>query len=918
MRNQSELAINGHDVQRRIEGVCERFAVSNYQDYSESLREWRDSITSHPLIASSDETDIHWIVIQLLLDVARNPVEAMTNRVIANNGKLIEFPAALDVAETSTHNALIESLLDLEEEIADHNSVSDELSDWSDEENESESCMGLSENKCISLPSGPHRPVRLPLDIRPPEKEPHFTELKVDDSEAWFSKTTQNSWWCEDRTKTTVTSKFPFANFAQQWNQFLDTLSMGFIADKNLSTTSEYILMREIIWMFTTPAGNCKFFRVDGGSVHLNDNVTTTSCSLPIIQSFLRSIINSMSHFLTLRLFARSLSDVPVTGDHPLPVVYGIYGACLLEHIQALERHLFEVEMKLLEQNDAMTSLTFIGDLEENHLKVIDALYRIHTDVVLEWRDKDNYLSSTYLFSRLWARLECPMDPMENNLVVSILLPCLQAYLSVFDSWWSLGCLHDYTDEFLITEWGDEREFPAEWRSSITKCPLIEFMVSHCRESHIVLTHLASLNRSSILSELIVERTSYQEFLVDFLKPFRIPPRHTEETQTESPPPTNEYYCELMELLQLEEQVRMESRKEPNEILTSRELFELFQGSFTNFNLPFLDLCLKSLANVLSPRIEAMHKKVATIFLEEFQIVNHFRNVNWVLLLESPAMYDFYTDLFAEIEADYNNLSPYQLTAKLDACLHAVHPKMESLFTVEVDRHYYKTELDTILDCLTKLRIEYNFQAGEGVIDFNTTPIYNKTFSFLLQIKWALWLLENLKFGDHLVRMKFFKAPNVLDFSIRRMGILRFWLLSSIKNVHSYLMHDVIECETMKLAKSLARCTSIAKIQKCHERFLDIIEEKCFLQKAQKDLQSVLQELLHFILIFRDYWLQLQAISDRDYQLEQKESVKILLDIKTDQLEGTYSNIHRCLIDRLQVESEGHSDGHGEHTANGH
>lgn len=912
VRNQSELAINGHDVQRRIEGVCEKFLVSNYQLYSERLRQWKDEIVNHPLISSSDEVDIHWAVLQLLLDVARNPVVAMTDRVIKNNGKLIDFPVARDEPEASLHHHTMDrsSCVSLDH-IEDHLPVSDELSDWSDDDEVeiSENYLGITAGeKNISLPVAQTRPLQFPASFKPPEKEKNYTELANTNSKFWFLETTQNRWWSDEKTKATVNSKLSSANFAEGWNRYLDTLSMGFIADKNLSTTPEYILLREIIWMLVTPAKKCKFFRVENHCVLLNSNVTTTSCSLPIIQSFLCSITSLMTHLLQLREFIDLLKE---QSQPPLPVVMEIYAGCLMEHIQSLEQYVLDVEIKLMEQNDAVTSLIFIEELRSSHMQLIDTLYRIHCDVVGEWRGKANYVSSSYFLSKLWQRLECPLAPLENNLAVSILVPCLQSFLAVFDSWWSLGQLHDYTDEFPITEWGEVREFPTELRQTIAKCPLIQFMIEHCRESHVVLNHLTAMNRTSILSEVIVERPSYHEFLRNFLRAFKLPPRETEETQTESPVPTNEYYCELMELLQLEEQVKRDSQREEKDLLTAKEMFELFQSSGVDFNLPFLDLILKSLRLVLMPRIEATHHKVAQIFLDELKIVNHFRSVNWVLLLESPAMYDFYTDLFVDIEADYNNLSSYQLTAKLDACLHAQHPQMESLFTVEIDRHYYKTELDTILDCLTKLKIEYNFQAGEGVIDFNTTTVYNRAFSFLLQIKWALWLLENLKYGDHLVRVKFFKQPNVLDFSIRRMGILRFWLLSSVKNVHAYLMHNVVECETQQLEQSLRGCTSIASIQKCHERFLGRVEERCFLGEGQRELQAVLQEFLNFVLIFRDYWHQLQDISNRDYRLERTESKKVLLDIRIDHLEETYSNIHQCLIEKLQKETKGQADGHG-------
>lgn len=917
VRNQNELAVNGHEVQRRMEAAGEKFAVSNFPLYSDKLRLWKDEVVNHPLITNSDQVDIHWAILQLILDVAQHPVDAMTDRVIRNDGKLIEFPQGIDEPEADRNNALIESLLTTNVIEDKSRTQSDELSDWSDEDCSysdenipeiiaDEDETNASHNFTLSR--------KFSLSLRPPEKESHYTELLCGDSEKWFQETTQNNWWSQIGSQATANSSFSSADFAHGWNKYLDTLSLGLIADKNLSTTSEYVLIREIIWMLISPAKKCKFFRVENNCVALNSNVSTTSCSLPIIQSFLGKIIGSLSHLLELKAFVESVRGA---NANSIAVCYEIYSGCLLEHIHALEKFALDVETRLMEQNDAMTSLAFIEALQENHLRIIDSLHMIHKDALIEdWTKKPNYVLYAVLMAKLWQRLEYPLLPMENNLTISLLVPLLRSFLCVFDSWWSLGRLHDYTDEFPLTVWGEERVFTSDHQELVDKCPLIRFLVDHCKESHVLLTHLNSMNRTNILNELSSPiRGSYEEFLGDFLKPFKVPARITEETQTESPAPTNEYYCELMELLQLEEQTKNEHRKQQQkESLTSWEMFAQFQGNYTNFTLPFLELMLKSLDQIIAPRIETVHNRVAKIFLEEYKIVNHFRNTHWVLLLESPAMYDFFTDVFMVIETNYNNLSSHQLTAKLEACLNAVHPQMDSLFTVEVDPHYYKTELDTILDCLTKLRIEYNFHAA-GVLDFNSTPIYNKAFQFLLQIKWALWLLENLKLaGNHnnnLTCAKFFREPNVLDFSIRRMGILRFWMLSSIKNIHSYLMHNVVEGETLQLEKSVKKCTSIAKIQRCHGNFLATIESKCFLAEGQRELMATLQEFLHFILVFRDVWQQLQDLAERDYRLESKESKKILMEIRVDQLEETYSNIHHLLTEKLQEQTRDNIDAHG-------
>lgn len=74
---------------------------------------------------------------------------------------------------------------------------------------------------------------------------------------------------------------------------------------------------------------------------------------------------------------------------------------------------------------------------------------------------------------------------------------------------------------------------------------------------------------------------------------------------------------------------------------------------------------------------------------------------------------------------------------------------------------------------------------------------------------------------------------------------------------------------------------------------------------------ATLQEFLHFILVFRDVWQQLQDLAERDYRLESKESKKILMEIRVDQLEETYSNIHHLLTEKLQEQTRDNIDAHG-------
>lgn len=894
IRNQTEVTVNSHEVKSRMLGVCEKFQVSNYPQYSSKLQQWQEAFVGHPVWNDHEQVEIQYGILEFLLEIARCPVDAITQKVIQNKGKLIEFPEVPVDGLENTGKLSPEDwkqLLGANESSLVSQDSDDELSDWSDTESP------ISEaNNCVMQEDAIQnanivRPIVLP-GAKPPEKDRHFQVFDAADSEQWLRENIQADWWLKQNYKTISHSDFKESNFAVKWNEFLDTVSLGMAHEKTLSTTTEYILLREIIWMFLVPTKVCKFFKFDDGRVQLIAGVSVTSCSMHVIQSFLDKVTVSMTNLRELKGFIERVK----ASQRPLPLTVDIYCSCLENLIFPFERHLTEIESQLMARNDSSTCLKFLEELNP-FLSYLESIYGIHKDVTCDWTETPNFIIAGYLLAGLFEKLESPINSQENTLVIAILVPCLESYLKITDSWWSLGRLHDYRDEFLCLDGGVSRNFEQyQLGADIVKCPLLQYLLNYCQESSTILNHLNELDRVSLLSELMCDGT-FDQFRDKFLHPFRDQLKVSEETQTEAGP-SNDCYCELMERLLLDEQMSREEdvrvSQSKRHLDSSREIYDMFQTHTNNFLLPFRQLLIGSLASVLQPKVQRAHQLIAKIYMDEFDIVKQFQNVQAVILLESPAMFDFYTDLFVAIEEDFSSLSSYSLTTKLETCLTGL--RMDALFTAEFDRLYFRTGLDTILDTLDRLKIEYNFNAG--CVDFGSTPIYGRAFTFLLKIKWAVWVLESLQFSSNFSRLKCFHQPNMLDFTIRQMGILKFWLLTTVKSIHGYLMNQVLQVEGEEFQRTLKACISVNQIKECHRIFVESIERKCFLD-VESALRLVINELLHFVLIFRDFWASLNETCDQDYGLELEESKEMLEKINVRHLEHTYGNIHSCLVLQL-------------------
>lgn len=77
LRNHKYLSVNSHEVQRRIDNLAERLMFANYERHSKLLTLLCEHLHSSALCVNHSEADFYWMLMSFLLDVARNPVDAL-------------------------------------------------------------------------------------------------------------------------------------------------------------------------------------------------------------------------------------------------------------------------------------------------------------------------------------------------------------------------------------------------------------------------------------------------------------------------------------------------------------------------------------------------------------------------------------------------------------------------------------------------------------------------------------------------------------------------------------------------------------------------------------------------------------------------------------------------------------------------
>lgn len=75
--NTKYASVNSHELRRQINGLGERFEISNFKQYGDRLKQLCKSFCEHPICKDHPETDIEWRILSFLLNTSRNPIDGV-------------------------------------------------------------------------------------------------------------------------------------------------------------------------------------------------------------------------------------------------------------------------------------------------------------------------------------------------------------------------------------------------------------------------------------------------------------------------------------------------------------------------------------------------------------------------------------------------------------------------------------------------------------------------------------------------------------------------------------------------------------------------------------------------------------------------------------------------------------------------
>ncbi|XP_031634279.1 gamma-tubulin complex component 5-like isoform X2 [Contarinia nasturtii] len=941
------LSVNSHEVRRRIDGVAERFMADNYTQYGERLKHLVQEFVNDPLCTNHYEYDIQWSLLQFLLDVSRNPVAALSENKNAIKMDDSGNDEDLDRRRSSAMRDLVRSLIkqDDTKQYQSKDGESD-LSDWSDDEDEGAVGDASANTSNDSLRTDV-KPLRLTLQpfardiLRPPEKRSIFTEFDASKSEAWRIKNVQNPWW---QSEAPANSTSVLSEWCLQ-REIIWMLQMQPLDDIDVER------LKKFSKFFTLDTTTDEF--------SVNTNVTLNSTSVDGLQQILTTFALVSTKLYRFRKFFKIVFEPPVVNSflesaQTAPHTIQNYATGLKDFLRIVNEAIFDLEAQLIEQDLTEThTIIYLHNQLLLHFRKVHILYDIHMKVYIDFKINEGHVCATHLFAGLIHEMDTTSAVERLNIAASLFLISIRFYLHVFNRWWIEGQFKDWCSEFLIQKCKNRLPYSssniyqrrsisagisrsldaAAIKNRIVTCEIVSLFCEESLEAGYILNILYNLNKLSEMKGQQVNQET-QDIEEVFMNNFweEVNKFHIEEgnesdgidTQGEEVTEqidsaasismtldetegnsllSTELLGDMDALLSMafeqyaantttQHESAVDINEEPNNCY---KLYEKI-SKITDFPMPLSVIIHGCLKQIFRSRISIANKYVLRIFLDEYKVLDHLINLQRVFFFGAgDLMLTFYSKLFKSMNAgeDWNN--SYLLTVRLDDVLSSRYPEIHSMFSVQItatDSHIKET-----LSAIADITINYLVRDSvRDVIHDRALTKYNEIFRFLLQIKWAIWTLETMKFPVAFKKRPPYQELTLIDLIFKRLALVRNWIMYSVQCIHSHLMTFVIQSMGQQLVKRMAKVECIREIIDLHDSYIDTIYQHCFRKTSDSALRKSLEQLLKLVVVLRDEWNNLENVNSHGDFIDGENQFDVSATVQqVDIIEATYIDCH-CLI----------------------
>ena len=580
------------------------------------------------------------------------------------------------------------------------------------------------------------------------------------------------------------------------------------------------------------------------------------------------------------------------------------FGYAINQFLIRTRKELASFEFEMVNEEKPLTIIELKQDLE-NLLSSIDLVFSVYSDCVTVLQADDIPCNDAVLhiidtLYNTMCRLDgfgCTAAP-QISIMIPILLETLRPFLSDLACWITFGKLPPIgNDEFFIYEdknatkddseaWKHRFRIRRGW-SDETKIAVPQFLEG--MTDKILLTGKSCGILEQAVASVNDQMSSAfeEEFFKKLFVGLGIPwEKDVDEPEMESSVTviSNELiYAEhsshklLMENYMLVFQRNFETfHKNENFVSKSRTIHTMVEkeeavlSKSAPCRSPFAQIFSSSLHLMIDERYEQASKALLQLLTVRFRFDDHFNTVkNFFLMEAGDVLNEFYSEVFSKIRANEYWQSTSYLTSVFQDALRLRFPHLVSKITVGI-----RTEPRTIrnssnvqsvdviyLQCAMKWPLTIIF-------DSKAQETYNAVFSFLLQVKRALWSLERLRVKDLLKENSIsdnkepmeassftrMKQPQSLASLRQKMYILRMKLLHFVQSFHTYIMTRILHSSGLEFKAKLHEAKDFEEILILHQEFLEKVFDRCLLSAKVGFAKEAITRILNLSLNLQRQW----------------------------------------------------------------
>ncbi|XP_041115831.1 gamma-tubulin complex component 5 [Polyodon spathula] len=909
------LDVNGHKVQRTINGVHEKLLVHSDLVKAESWKRLTEGFLNAPLPnTEGTKTEMHYSILAVLLFLSDSP----------SNTNFTERPR-LKEAEKKDDFDWGKYLMEGEE--IDMGPYPD-TPEWSEEESEE----GDSEQPLSREDSG-IQVDRTPLDDQDQSKKTVQSMWKVGEPEAraWLGQHVVTQYWAAKAPRFSH-SLHLHSNLANVWDQHLYNTDPLYTPDEKFYVTETQVI-RETLWLMSGVKKLFIFQVLDGKITVRNDVVVThltSNCLRSVLEHIaaygqavfrLQKFIDEVTGYSTEPLPPGS-SSTAKRGSEPPFRTYQAFVWALYKYFITFKEELTNIERCIVIKDESVT-LTAVLERLTPHLAQIKVLHKVFCTGVAEVPpDTANVVRASHLLNTLYKAIieyDSVGEASEQavSLLFSLWVETVRPYLEIVDEWIVHGNLFDPAKEFIIQRNKDvpvnHRDF---WYATYTL-----YSVSESVENEEKLSDTAS---GSSASDQAAAAASRQHTMVSFLKPvlkqiimagksmqlLKNLERNDSSPQNNSARDAERksLYTLFLESVQSrlrfgeespadtvteqqatkESLIRMQSivarHLEIDEVhdpllainfarlyLEQNDFHEKFSGgdvivdrSSESVTCQTFELTLRS---CLYPHIEKRYFQCCGSLMQtlkkDYRLVEYLQAMrNYFLLEAGDTMYDFYTAIFDKVleKESWQQLS--FLNVQLQEAVGQRYPEDStrlSIFLEAVDPAKKKLPVNNLDGLTLSYKVPWPVDI---VISSECQKIYNQVFLLLLQIKWAKYSLDTLRFNELNFATK--KSEGVLfdqeaakepiNQQIHRMCLLRVKLMHFVNSLHNYIMTRILHSTGLEFQHQVEEAKDLDQLIKIHYRYLSTIHDRCLLREKVSFVKEAIMKVLNLVLMFSGRW----------------------------------------------------------------